>query len=86
MPNDPFYQSKDWWNLRSKVKAQWKREGKPCAMCKQPIDWNKRPIADHIEPRSKRPDLEYRFLMILSSWRRVRKLLTLSAGDIPPIA
>lgn len=44
MPNDPFYKSKDWWKLRAKVKAQWKREGKPCGMCKQPIDWTSGPI------------------------------------------
>ena len=59
MPSDPFYQSKDWWKLRSQVKAKWQREGLPCGICNKPIDWSERPIADHIEPRSKRPDLEY---------------------------
>lgn len=59
MPNDGFYQRHRWWKLRAKVKSKWIREGKLCAFCNKEIDWTKRPIADHIQPRSQRPDLEY---------------------------
>ena len=57
MPNDPFYQSKDWVKLRSKVKTKWLRGGRPCAHCNKPIDPFSRPIVDHIIPKSERPDL-----------------------------
>jgi 5-methylcytosine-specific restriction endonuclease McrA len=57
MSSDPFYRSRDWFKLRSKVKAIWKREQRPCAYCGEPIDWSSRPIADHIKNRKQFPHL-----------------------------
>ena len=57
MPDDKFYQSKDWWKLRSHVRAKWAREGKGCGMCGG--DLGDRPIADHILPRKDHPHLAF---------------------------
>ncbi|ROS61071.1 HNH endonuclease [Frigoribacterium sp. PhB160] len=29
-----------WNRLRAQLKAQWQREGRACALCHQPIDYN----------------------------------------------
>lgn len=53
---DPFYSSAAWRDLRAKVRTKWRAAGQPpCPLCKQPITGT--PIADHIQPRRKRPDL-----------------------------
>ena len=58
MPDDPFYQSKDWIKLRSKVRAKWLRDGRPCGMCGKDFAIRDKMIVDHIVPRSKMPSLE----------------------------
>jgi len=57
MPGDKFYSTLEWIKLRSKVKARWKRMGLPCGYCGLPIDWDAKPIADHIQNRKKYPRL-----------------------------
>jgi 5-methylcytosine-specific restriction endonuclease McrA len=56
---DKFYSSMPWLRLRSKVKAQWRRAGKPCAYCGQALDWatKRAVVVDHIINRRQRPDL-----------------------------
>jgi len=58
MKKPGFYQSAPWRKLAAQVKHQWKISGRPCAYCGQPLDWTARPIADHIQSRRNRPDLE----------------------------
>ena len=57
MPDDPFYQSKDWIKLRSKVRAKWLRDGRPCGACRKPLLLREKMIVDHIIPKNDRPDL-----------------------------
>ena len=52
-----FYQTKEWAKLRAMVRADWKRTGKPCGICQEPIRWNEKPIVDHIHSRRKYPHL-----------------------------
>jgi len=54
---DPFYTSHQWHKLRSKVKAKWKANHMPCGYCGKPLDWQAKPIVDHIKPRSTHPQL-----------------------------
>ena len=58
--NDGFYSTTDWHKLRSKTKAMWKREQRPCAYCGKPIDWHApgaKVSVDHVLNRKKHPDL-----------------------------
>ena len=57
MPSDPFYQSRQWVALRSKVRTKWLRDGKPCGMCKKPFGMRDKMIVDHIVPRKDAPHL-----------------------------
>jgi len=57
MPNDPFYQSKEWRKLSSKIRAWWLWHGHHCAFCDKPIQKGERTVVDHVLPRKKRPDL-----------------------------
>lgn len=57
MAGDPFYSSKAWWKIRAKVKAIWKAKGLACAYCNEPLDWDARPIVDHIKNRKQHPEL-----------------------------
>ena len=54
---DPFYNSKDWRDLRDKVKARWKHLNLPCGYCGKALDWKDKPIADHIQSRKEYPEL-----------------------------
>ena len=56
---DGFYNTKDWWKLRAKVKKSWRVNGKPCHYCGKPLDWHSKHgvIVDHIINRRDRPDL-----------------------------
>ncbi len=56
---DPFYSDRSWHKLRSKVKSQWKRSGRPCGICGKPLDWHAKPIVDHIQPRTTHPHLAH---------------------------
>ena len=58
MPGDQFYYGKPWQKLRAQTKARWKRAGLPCGICQDPIDWNARPIVDHIISRRQAPHRE----------------------------
>ena len=51
-----FYSSLQWRKLRSKVKGKWRAKGLPCGECGLPIDWNAKPIVDHIIPRKTAPE------------------------------
>jgi 5-methylcytosine-specific restriction endonuclease McrA len=59
MPADQFYRSTEWFKLRARLTAQWKRTGLPCNFCRQPLDWltPKAVHVDHIRPRRKHPEL-----------------------------
>lgn len=57
MPPHPFYGQQAWRKLAAKRKAQWRKQGLPCGYCGEPLDWNARPIADHIKPRHTHPHL-----------------------------
>jgi len=57
MPSDPFYSSKEWIKLRSKVKTKWLRDGKRCAYCHEEMTKEQRLIADHAHPRRQYPQL-----------------------------
>ena len=59
--SDGFYKDIKWIKLRSKVRAQWKREGKPCAYCGHDLDHDEKGsvTVDHIINRRQRPDLAY---------------------------
>lgn len=59
MPGDPFYQTKQWAKIRARVKARWKRQGLPCAFCKAPIDWDARPVVDHVLSKNSHPHLAH---------------------------
>ena len=52
-----FYQSYAWKQLRWKVRVNWKRANKACGLCSKPIDWQARPICDHIVPAKEAPHL-----------------------------
>jgi hypothetical protein len=56
---DGFYNTKDWWKLRAKVKKSWRVNGKPCHYCGKPLDWHSKHgvVVDHIINRRQRPDL-----------------------------
>jgi 5-methylcytosine-specific restriction endonuclease McrA len=55
---DPFYSTRAWQKLRGKVRARWKWKDWPCGICHELIDWNAKPVADHIRPRKEAPELE----------------------------
>jgi len=58
MDGKAFIGSAAWKKLREQTRNRWKRDGRPCAMCGRPLDFSKgQTSVDHIEPRSKRPDL-----------------------------
>ena len=58
MASDPFLGSAVWKRLREQTRNRWRKAGRPCAMCDKPLDFGKGLTSvDHIEPRSKRPDL-----------------------------
>jgi len=54
-PQDHFYQSRQWRQLRYKA---LKRDGARCVLCGRTRAHGVTIHVDHIEPRSKRPDLE----------------------------
>ena len=56
---DPFYSQAAWQKLRAQTKARWKRDGKACAFCHQPLDWQTKGalIVDHIKNRKQHPRL-----------------------------
>ena len=56
---ETFYGTNEWIKLRSKVKAKWKRDNKPCGFCGKEIDWSIKGgvITDHIKNRRQYPHL-----------------------------
>ena len=54
-----FYDSKEWRNLRAKVRGHWRKHGLPCGICGAPLSWHisKAVIVDHKVSRHTRPDL-----------------------------
>ena len=67
MPNHPFYSSKQWVALRSKVRTKWLRDGRRCGMCGKAFGRGEKTIVDHIRPRKDAPHLalEERNLQLL---------------------
>ena len=61
MPENKFYVSKEWRELRARVRKQWLRDGRPCAWCNKQFGASTRIIVDHILPRKQRPDLALAF-------------------------
>ena len=56
MPH-PFYGSKEWVKLRSKVRFKWLARQRPCAWCNEPVEKGQRLICDHALPRNTHPQL-----------------------------
>ncbi len=56
---DAFYTTRDWHKLRSRTKALWKRNGWPCGVCGEALDWTSRVTVDHIKERKEYPELAY---------------------------
>lgn len=56
---DGFYNRKEWWFLRNKITAYWKRNRLPCSWCGEPIDWGAKKswAVDHIKNRRDYPEL-----------------------------
>jgi 5-methylcytosine-specific restriction endonuclease McrA len=56
---DNFYKTNTWYKARSKTKAKWQRENKPCYYCQEPLDWESpySVIVDHIKNRKQYPEL-----------------------------
>ena len=56
---DPFYSTPEWQKLRAKTRARWKRDGRPCSFCHQPLDWSKPRgvVVDHTKNRKQFPHL-----------------------------
>lgn len=59
MAGDSFYTSRQWHKTRAIVRKHWKVNNLPCAYCGKPIDWNAKPIVDHIKNRKRYPELAY---------------------------
>ena len=58
MDGKAFTGSAAWKKLREQTRNRWRKAGLPCAMCGKELDYAKGMTSvDHIEPRSKRPDL-----------------------------
>ena len=57
MPEDRFYQTKEWIAVRNRVRTKWKRDGKPCAFCGKPIGKDERVIVDHTFNRKQHPHI-----------------------------
>jgi len=70
-----FYQTYAWKQKRWKCRANWKRANKPCGLCGKPIDWQARPICDHIVPAKEAPHLalEYSNLQMVCAGCNTRK-------------
>lgn len=60
-PMTNWYASKEWFKLRAKTRAAWKALAKPCAVCREPLQWHlpHGVIVDHIQNKKQRPDLAY---------------------------
>lgn len=86
---DTFYSSIEWQKLRAKVKAQWRRDGKPCAFCGQALDWTTKGavLVDHILNRKRHPEraLDPTNLCCLHSACNTRKASWVEKNDKPAV-